>query len=226
MTMAAYTAKDVSELRQRTQAGMMDCKKALEENSGDMDKAVEWLRKKGIARGENRAGRTASEGKIVAKTSPDGKAGAIVELNSETDFVARNEVFGQTADRIAAALLADGKSDGIVTSAEGSPLMGAKVDDAATLAESLKQFTGTIGENIVLRRYARFGGAGAVGAYVHHNGKVGTLGELAGITGEAGRHRAPTSAQDRAAAVPPPPRGASRTAARAGLGVAERAPFP
>src|SRR3981081_916010 len=126
MTMAAYTAKDVSELRQRTQAGMMDCKKALEESSGDMDKAVEWLRKKGIARGENRAGRTASEGKIVAQVSPDGKSGAIVELNSETDFVARNEVFGQTAERIARTLLADSKSDGIVKTTEGSPLMNAR----------------------------------------------------------------------------------------------------
>ena len=79
--MAAYTAKDVSELRQRTQAGMMDCKKALEENQGNMDAAVEWLRKKGIARGENRAGRTASEGKIVAQSTADGRTGAIVELN-------------------------------------------------------------------------------------------------------------------------------------------------
>src|SRR3982074_2819967 len=104
MTMAAYTAKDVSELRQRTQAGMMDCKKALEENSGDMDKGVEGRGKKGLDRGENRAGRTASEGKIVAQVSPDGKTGAIVELNSETDFVARNDVFGQTADKIAKTL--------------------------------------------------------------------------------------------------------------------------
>ena len=117
--MPDISAKDVAALRKATGAGMMDCKKALEENSGDMDKAVEWLRKKGIARGENRAGRTASEGKIVAKTSPDGKAGAIVELNSETDFVARNEVFGQTAEKIAATLLADGKSDGAVSAAEG-----------------------------------------------------------------------------------------------------------
>src|SRR5512140_1531647 len=145
-TATTITAKQVSELRQKTGAGMMDCKKALEENAGDMDKAVEWLRKKGIARGENRAGRAASEGKIVAKTSPDGRTGAIIELNSETDFVARNDVFGQTAERIAATLLADGKSDGIVATAEGSPLMAAKFGDAGTLADSLKQFTGTIGE--------------------------------------------------------------------------------
>src|SRR4051812_14218215 len=165
--MAAYTAKDVSELRQRTQAGMMDCKKALEETGGDMEQAVEWLRKKGISRGENRAGRAASEGKVVAVTSADGAMGAIVELNSETDFVARNDVFGQTADRIAATLLADGSQDGSVANAEGSPLMSAKFGDAGSLQEHLKQFTGTIGENIVLRRYARFAGSGAVAAYVH-----------------------------------------------------------
>jgi elongation factor Ts len=197
--MAAYTAKDVSELRQRTQAGMMDCKKALEENAGNMDAAVEWLRKKGIARGENRAGRTASEGKIVAQVSPDGKTGAIVELNSETDFVARNEVFGQTAEKIARTLLADGKSDGVVATTEGSPLMAAKFGDAA------KQFTGTIGENIVLRRYARFGGSGAVGAYVHHNGKVGTLVEIVGLIGEAGQQLARTIAEHVTAGVPTVP---------------------
>ena len=223
--MAAYTAKDVSELRQRTQAGMMDCKKALEENQGNMEAAVEWLRKKGIARGENRAGRSASEGKIVATTSADGKTGAIVELNSETDFVARNDVFGQTAERIAATLLADGKSDGIVASAEGAPLMSVKFGDSATLGESLKQFTGTIGENIVLRRYARFGGAGAAGAYVHHNGKVGTLVELAGITGAAGQQLARTIAEHVTAGVPTVPVAVTRDDVPAELVERERRIF-
>jgi elongation factor Ts len=223
--MAAYTAKDVSELRQRTQAGMMDCKKALEENQGDMDAAIEWLRKKGIARGENRAGRAASEGKIVAKTSPDGRTGAIVELNSETDFVSRNEAFGQMADRIAATLLADGKSDGTVASGEGSPLMSVTFGDAGTLAESLKQFTGTIGENIVLRRYARFGGAGAVGAYVHHNGKVGTLVELGGITGDAGQQLARTIAEHVTAGVPTVPVAVTRDDVPADLVERERRIF-
>jgi elongation factor Ts len=200
--MAAYTAKDVSELRQRTQAGMMDCKKALEECQGDMDQAAEWLRKKGISRGESRAGRAASEGKIVAKVAPDGATGALVELNSETDFVARNEAFGQTVDRIADTLLASGSIDGVVTTAEGSPLLAAKFGDTGTLADSLKQLTGTIGENIVLRRYARFGGSGAVGAYVHHNGKVGTLVEVAGLSGEAGQQLARTVAEHITAGVP------------------------
>ena len=143
--MAAYTAKDVSELRQRTQAGMMDCKKALEECQGDMEQAVEWLRKKGISRGESRAGRAASEGKIVARVAPDGATGVLVELNSETDFVARNEAFGQTVEKIADTLLASGTIDGTVATAEGSPLLSAKFGDAGTLADALKQMTGTIG---------------------------------------------------------------------------------
>jgi len=203
--MAAYTAKDVSELRQRTQAGMMDCKKALEECQGDMTQAVEWLRKKGISRGESRAGRAASEGKIVARTSPDGTSGAIVELNSETDFVARNEAFGQTVEKIADTLLADASSDGIVATGEGSPLLGAKFGAAGTLADALKSLTGTIGETIVLRRYARFGGSGAVGAYVHHNGKVGTLVEIAGASGEAAQQLARTVAEHVTAGVPTVP---------------------
>jgi elongation factor Ts len=203
--MAAYTAKDVSELRQRTQAGMMDCKKALEECQGDMEQAIEWLRKKGISRGESRAGRAASEGKIVARVATDGSTGALVELNSETDFVARNEAFGQTVEKIADTLLAQGAIDGVAASAEGSPLLQTAFGGAGTLAEALKQLTGTIGENIVLRRYARFGGSGAVGAYVHHNAKVGTLVEIAGLTGEAGQQLARTIAEHVTAGVPTVP---------------------
>ena len=223
--MAAYTAKDVSELRQRTQAGMMDCKKALEECQGDMDQAVEWLRKKGISRGESRAGRAASEGKIVAKVAPDGATGALVELNSETDFVARNEAFGQTVDRIAETLLASGSIDGVVTSAENSPLLATKFGDAGTLADALKQLTGTIGENIVLRRYARFGGSGAVGAYVHHNAKVGTLVEVAGLSGEAGQQLARTVAEHITAGVPTIPVAVTRDDVPAALVDRERRIF-
>ena len=223
--MAAYTAKDVSELRQRTQAGMMDCKKALEECSGDMNQAVEWLRKKGISRGESRAGRAASEGKIVARVAPDGATGALVELNSETDFVARNEAFGQTVERIAETLLASGSIDGAVTTADGSPLLAAKFGEAGTLADSLKQLTGTIGENIVLRRYARFGGSGAVGAYVHHNGKVGTLVEVAGLSGEAGQQLARTVAEHITAGVPTIPVAVTRDDVPAALVDRERRIF-
>jgi elongation factor Ts len=220
--MAAYTAKYVSELRQRTQAGMMDCKKALEECQGDMEQAVEWLRKKGISRGESRAGRAASEGKIVARVSADAATGAIVELNSETDFVARNEAFGQMVERIADTLLADSSIDGVTASGEGSPLTQAKFSDAGSLAESLKALTGTIGENILLRRYARFGGAGAVGAYVHHNGKVGTLVEVAGLTGDAGQQLARTVAEHITAGVPAVPVAVTRDDVPAALVDRER----
>ena len=223
--MATYTAKDVSELRQRTQAGMMDCKRALEETNGDMEAAVEWLRKKGISRGESRAGRAASEGKIVARVATDGSYGAIVELNSETDFVARNEAFGQTVERIADTLLADRAIDGVLTGSDDSPLLQAKFGDAGTLAESLKQLTGTIGENIVLRRYARFGGSGAVGSYVHHTGKVGTLVEVTGLTGEAGQQLARTVAEHVTAGVPTVPVAVTRDDVPAALVDRERRIF-
>ena len=223
--MAAYTAKDVSELRQRTQAGMMDCKKALEECQGDMDQAVEWLRKKGISRGESRAGRAASEGKIVARVSPDGATGVLVELNSETDFVARNEAFGQTVDRIADTLMSNGSIDGILSGGDDSPLLSAKFGDAGTLADALKALTGTIGENIVLRRYARFGGAGSVGSYVHHNGKVGTLVEVAGLSGDAGQQLARTVAEHITAGVPTVPVAVTRDDVPAALVDRERRIF-
>jgi elongation factor Ts len=223
--MAAYTAKDVSELRQRTQAGMMDCKKALEECGGDMEQAVEWLRKKGISRGESRAGRAASEGKIVSRVTTDGSTGVLVELDSETDFVARNEAFGQTVEQIADTLLAQDSIDGVAASAEGSPLLGTKFGSAGTLADALKQLTGTIGENIVLRRYARFGGSGAVGAYVHHNAKVGTLVEIAGLTGEAGQQLARTIAEHITAGVPTVPVAVTRDDVPAALVDRERRIF-
>ena len=202
--MAAFTAKDVSELRQRTGAGMMDCKKALEANDGNVEQAIEWLRKKGIARAESRAGRAASEGQIVAVTAKNGSAGALVELNSETDFVARNETFAKTAEKIAAHLVEDTSHDGVVSSGEGSALMKVPFGEAGTLEEHLKHMTGTIGENIVLRRYARLAGD-AVGAYVHHNGKVAAIVEVAGLSGESGHQLARTIAEHVAAGVPTVP---------------------
>jgi elongation factor Ts len=223
--MAAFTAKDVSELRQRTGAGMMECKKALEENQGDMEQSIEWLRKKGIAKAEKRSGRAASEGKIVALASPDARHGVLLELNSETDFVARNEEFGQTADKLARTLLADASADGVVANAEGAPLMNAKFGDSGTIAESLKLLSGKIGENIVLRRYARLGGSGAVGSYVHHNGKVGALVEVTGATGEAGQQLARTIAEHVAAGVPTVPVAVTRDDVPAGMVERERRIF-
>ena len=223
--MAAFTAKDVASLRQRTGAGMMDCKKALEQNDGDIEKAVEWLRTKGIARAESRAGRAASEGKIVALTSPDGKTGVLVELNSETDFVARNDAFGQTAFQIANAVHNHKETDGVVANAEGSPIMAVAFGDSANLAEALKMLTGTIGENIVLRRYAKLGGDGAVGSYVHHNGKVAALVELSGAHGEEAQKLASTIAEHIAAGVPSVPVSVNREDVPAELVERERRIF-
>jgi elongation factor Ts len=101
MTTVTFTAKDVQELRRRTGAGMMECKKALEETAGDMEKAVEYLRKKGIAKAEKRAGRTTSEGVITSYIHPPGKIGVLVELNCETDFVARTDDFKTLAREVA-----------------------------------------------------------------------------------------------------------------------------
>jgi elongation factor Ts len=101
MTTVTFTAKDVQELRRRTGAGMMECKKALEETAGDMEKAVEYLRKKGIAKAEKRAGRSTSEGVITSYIHPPGKIGVLVELNCETDFVARTDDFKTLAREIA-----------------------------------------------------------------------------------------------------------------------------
>ena len=222
--MATFTAKDVSELRQRTGAGMMECKKALEENEGNIDKSIEWLRKKGIAKAEKRAGRATSEGKILGRTSADSTSGVLVELNCETDFVSRNETFGQVVDRIADTLLATGSIDGITASAEGSPLMAVPFGESGTLDETLKHMTGTIGENIVLRRYARFSGD-AVGVYAHHNNKIAAMVELAGASGSAAHELARTIAEHVAAGVPTMPVAVSREDVPAELVERERRIF-
>ena len=200
-TTTTFTAKDVQELRQRTGAGMMECKKALEETRGNMDAAIDLLRKKGIAKAEKRAGRAASEGKIVARVSPDGKTGALVEVNSETDFVSRNESFGKLAERIADALMADASTNAVVANAEGSPLL-TKQMGSSTVEGAIKELSGTIGENLVVRRYARFTTDGALGTYVHHNGKVAVLVEIVGGSGEAVQQLARTVAEHVAAGVP------------------------
>ena len=200
-TTTTFTAKDVQELRQRTGAGMMECKKALEETKGNMDAAIDLLRKKGIAKAEKRAGRAASEGKIVARVSPDGKSGALVEVNSETDFVSRNESFGKLVERIADTLMADASTNGIVANAEGAALLG-KSMGSSTVEGAIKELSGTIGENLVVRRYVRFTTDGALGTYVHHNGKVAVLVDIVGGSGEAVQQLARTVAEHVAAGVP------------------------
>jgi len=212
MATTTVTAKDVQVLRQRTGAGMMDCKKALEETGGDVDKAVEYLRKKGIAKAEKRADRAASEGQIVALVSDDAKTGAIVELNSETDFVARNEEFGALAQAVAEQLFGDASFDGVVTMANEGEFMAKPwhKDGTKSVAEAVKEASGKTGENVILRRYARFTTDGVIGSYVHHNGRVAVLVDVTGGSGNAVVALAKSIAEHIAAGVPKVPLGVNR----------------
>src|ERR1700724_1125396 len=170
--MAEVTAALVKELRDRTGAGMMDCKRALGDSGGDIESAVDWLRKKGLAAAAKKAGRVATDGLVGVATR--GPAGAVVEVNSETDFVARNELF-QALVRAVAALAAGG--DGDVEALKQMPYPGT----GRTVAEALTELVGRIGENLVLRRAARLAvGKGHVESYVHNSlapglGKIGVL---------------------------------------------------
>ena len=210
--MAEITAALVKELREKTGAGMMDCKKALEETGGDVDKAVEYLRMKGIATAEKRADRAASEGAIVALLSDDAKTAALVEVNSETDFVARNEEFKALAQAVATQVFGDAAFDGVVSVAQEGELMTQAwhKDAGKTVAEAVKEASGKTGENVVVRRYARFKSDGFIGSYVHFNGKVAVIVDIAGGDGPAVKEVAYSIAQHIAAGVPKVPLGVSR----------------
>ena len=212
MSATTIAAKDVQLLRQRTGAGMMDCKKALEETGGDVEKAVEYLRKKGIAKAEKRADRAASEGAIVALVSDDAQTAALVEVNSETDFVARNEEFRALTQAVATQLFGDASFDGVVTVAQEGELMKQAwhKDAGKTVADAVKEASGKTGENVVVRRYARFKTDGVIGSYVHHNGRVAVLVDVVGGTGEAVKALARSVAEHVAAGVPKVPLGVNR----------------
>jgi elongation factor Ts len=176
--MAEITAALVKELREKTGAGMMDAKKALVENDGDQAAAIEWLRAKGLSKAAKKSDRAAAEGLVAVKLSDDGKSGAIVELNAETDFVARNEGFQKSLEGIAkAALGTTGTAEAV--SASASP------DGEGTVDDLIKRMIATIGENMTLRRAAKLAADGRVAAYVHNAvapgmGKVGVLVALDG----------------------------------------------
>ncbi len=204
--MAAISAKDVAELRARTGAGMMDCKKALEEAGGAMDAAVDILRTKGIAKAEKRADRSASEGQIVTWIAPDGAAAAMIEINSETDFVGRNDEFMALSKQMVQQVSTDASVDGVLKVGADGAYLGTTwfADGSRTVGEVVKAASAKTGENVVLKQVARFTAkaGGAVGFYLHFNGKVGVLVEVAGITGEAGTALANTIAEHVAAGVP------------------------
>ncbi len=172
------TASLVKELRDKTNAGMMDCKKALTETNGDLEAAIDYLRKKGIAKAAGKADREASEGIIAARLSDDGKTGILIEVNCETDFVSRNENFVGFVDAIADALAAsDAKT---LDEALQISIKGMTVDDF------VKSKVIELGENMQLRKFERFDveGNGAIAQYIHMGGKVGVLVEVSAEQGE------------------------------------------
>lgn len=163
--MATFTAKDVQSLREITGVGMMDCKKALTEADGDMDKAVELLREKGLAAAEKKAGRIAAEGIVTSKV--DGTVGVVLEVNAETDFVAKNAAFVSFVDAVANTIIAQNPADVEALSAcklEGSDM---------TVEEALRDKILTIGENMKIRRFERM--EGVLVSYVHGDGRIGVL---------------------------------------------------
>ena len=164
------TAALVKELREKTGAGMMDCKKVLTETDGDMEKAIELLRERGIAKAAKKSGRVAAEGLVEAVISEDGKTGAIIEVNSETDFVAKNEEFKTFVENVANQVLKTNPKD--VEELLAQPAM---FEEGKTVQESLVGKIATIGENLTIRRFARFESEGLVEKYIHGDGKIAVL---------------------------------------------------
>lgn len=162
----AFTAQNVKELREMTGCGMMDCKKALTETDGDMDKAVEFLREKGLATAAKKAGRIASEGIVTIYMSDDKKIAAMIEVNSETDFVAKNDEFLTFVNNIA-KIVADNNP------ADVEALKALVYEGSETVGEKLTALIAKIGENMNIRRFARI--EGNVCSYIHGGGRIGVL---------------------------------------------------
>jgi elongation factor Ts len=175
--MAEITASLVKELRERTSAGMMECKKALTQNNGDIDAAAEWLRKQGLAKADKKSSRVAAEGRIVL--AQDGGKAVLVEVNSETDFVANDSNFKAFAEAVAQAALSSGATD-------VDALKAARVASGETVEEARAAAVAKLGENIQVRRMVRVDSVHTVGAYVH-GGKIGVLVELAGGNADLAR---------------------------------------
>lgn len=167
--MANITAGMVKDLREMTGAGMMDCKKALAETDGDMDKAVEFLREKGLAAAAKKAGRIAAEG-VVKALVVDDKNAVVVEVNSETDFVAKNAEFNAYVDEVAKQAMASNAADMEEFMAEKW-----SADPSKTVAEQLSSMVARIGEKLSIRRYEKITDADCVVSYIHGEGKIGVL---------------------------------------------------
>lgn len=166
----AITASMVKELREITGAGMMDCKKALTATNGDKEKAIDWLREKGISKAEKKADRIAAEGAVASYISEDGKVGVLVEINCETDFAAGNEQFRSLVEKIAKHIAVSNPAD--LDALNNSEL------DGKTVSAIITEATATIGEKIALRRFVRYQTEGRLASYIHMGGKIGVLVEL------------------------------------------------
>lgn len=166
------TAKSVKELRERTGAGMMDCKKALTETNGDIDKAIEFLREKGLAAAAKKAGRVAAEGLVKTYITEDNKTAGIVEVNCETDFVAANDQFVSFADKLAKMVTE-------TSSTTVDELLAEKYEGEKTVKEALTELIATLGENMTVRRFKKVSvEKGAVQTYIHGGGRIGVVVEL------------------------------------------------
>ena len=166
----AISASMVKELREATGAGMMDCKKALTETDGDMDKAVEYLREKGLAKAAKKANRIAAEGLVATCLSEDGKVASIVEVNSETDFVAKNDTFKAYVNSVAKQAADTNAADIEAFLAEPWAL-----DTSKTVKEELASQIAVIGENMNIRRFEKLTTDGIIVSYIHAGGKIGVL---------------------------------------------------
>jgi elongation factor Ts len=181
MSTMAISPKDISELRARTSAGMMDCKAALEEAKGDMDKAVEILRRKGIAKAETRGARTAAQGLVVITSHEAGIDVSMIELDCETDFVARTEEFIHLARELGVHA-----SRNALEGVHAGTVLDRQSFRDKTVVEVVKEMSGTTGEAMILKRVARFRQPnGTVQSYLHHNGQVGVLVDIEGPMGDA-----------------------------------------
>ena len=176
---AAISAEQVKQLRERTGAGMMECKKALVDSGGDLDAAAELMRKQGLAKADKKAARVAAEGVVTAAISADGRTAALVEVNCETDFVARGAEFGEFAAAVAKAALAGGLADVAALSA-------AKLPSGETVDERRRALVAKIGENLSIRRVALQTAGGFLGAYLHGS-RIGALVALEGGNAELAR---------------------------------------
>ncbi|MFN6568763.1 translation elongation factor Ts [Nostoc minutum NIES-26] len=173
--MAEISAKLVQELRQKTGAGMMDCKKALKETDGDIEQAVDWLRKKNLVSAGKKSDRIAAEGLVDTYIQPSGRVGVLIEVNCQTDFVARNEAFKALVKNLA-------KQAATADSVESLLAQPYIEDESLTVEDFIKQTIVNLGENIQVRRFVNFslaeGTPGKVDSYIHTGGRVGVLVEL------------------------------------------------